>query len=102
LFQGLAIGPDTFENSERLTKATLEIVQELHRPDRIFYNHATDEYFSFKNSITVDKKEGNQITVTGGGSYMTYFFDIYTDDNKDTKGYMSWRQCDACFMKGKT
>jgi hypothetical protein len=51
-------------------------------------------------SITVDKKEGNQLTVTGGGSYMTKFFDIYTDDNLETKGRLNWRQCDTCFSKG--
>lgn len=101
LFQGLAIGKDDYETSKRLTEATFKLVQELHRPGRLFYNSTNKQYFKFKNSITVDKKEGNIITVTGGGSYMTKFFDIYTEDNQETKGLMSWRQCDHCFEKGK-
>ena len=64
-------------------------------------NPSEDAFYSFKNSITVDKKEGNQITVTGGGSYMTYYFDIYTDDNLDTKGFPAWIQCMHCFRKGR-
>jgi hypothetical protein len=101
LWQGLAIGPDDFEMSRRLTEESLKLVQELHRPGRIFRNPETGQYFAFKTSITVDKKEGCQITVTGGGTYLTKFFDIYTDDNQETKGLMSWRQCDDCFDKGK-
>jgi hypothetical protein len=81
LFQGLGIGPDDYVMSKRLLEKSLKLVQELHRPGRIFYNKDSDEYYSFKNSITVDKKEGIQITVTGGGSYLTKFFDMYTDDN---------------------
>ena len=100
LFQGLAIGPDNFEMSQRLTEASFKIVQEMHRPGILFYNPETRLYYSFKNSITVDKKEGNQLTVIGGGSYMTKFFDIYTDDNQETKGIPTWRQCDRCFLKG--
>jgi hypothetical protein len=96
----LAIGPDTYENSKRLAEATLKLTQELARPGIIFYDVETDQFYAFKTSITVDKKEGNQLTVTGGGSYMTKFFDIYTDDNQETKGLLNWRQCDTCFSKG--
>ena len=100
LFQGLAIGPDNHEMSERLTKATFALAQELHREGRLFYNEKQDEYYSVKLSITVDKKEANQLTVTGGGTYLTKFFDVYTDDNQETKGFMSWRQCEDCYQKG--
>ena len=86
--------------SRRLTEASFKIIQEMHRPGILFYNPETKLYYSFKNSITVDKKEGNQLTVTGGGSYMTKFFDIYTDDNQETRGIQTWRQCDRCFIKG--
>jgi len=68
--------------------------------DRLFYKKEVKEYYAFKLSITVDKKEGNSVTQTGGGSYLTNFFDFYTDDNQETKGTMSWRQCDQCFAKG--
>jgi hypothetical protein len=88
--------------SKRLTEASFKIVQELHRPGILFYNTETGFYYSFKNSITVDKKEGNQLTVTGGGSYLTKFFDIYTDENQETKGIPTWRQCNRCFLKGNT
>ena len=77
-------------------------MQELHRPGVVFFNNVTKKYYSFKLSITVDKKEGNQLTVTGGGSYLTFFFDIYTDDNKETKGLPTWMQCSHCFLKGNT
>jgi hypothetical protein len=100
LFQGLAIGPDNFETSKRLTEKSFKLVQEMHRPGRIFYNPENKMYFAFKFSITLDKKEANQLTVTGGGTYLTKFFDIYTDDNQETRGLMSWRQCDDCFQKG--
>ena len=101
LFQALGIGADDYEMSKLLTEVSFKLVQELHRPGRLFYHKELDLYFYFKNSITVDKKEGNQITATGGGTYMTNFFDIYTDDNQETKGFMSWRQCDDCYQKGK-
>ena len=100
MFQGLAIGPDNQEMSKRLTQETLEIVQELHRDGMIFYNEKTDEFYAFKLSITVDKKEGNQLTVTGGGTYLTKFFDIYTDDNQETKGLPAWRSCEECYNEG--
>ena len=100
LFQGLAIGPDNYENSKRLTEATLTLVQELHRPGRLFFNPDNGKYFAFKMSITVDKKEANQLTVTGGGTYLTKLFDVYTDDNSDYKGFMSWRQCIPCYLQG--
>jgi len=100
LFQGLAIGPDNHDISERLTKPTFKLAQELHRNGMLFYNKDQDEYFKIKLSITVDKKELNQLTVTGGGTYLTKFFDVYTDDNQETKGFMSWRQCEACYQKG--
>jgi hypothetical protein len=102
LFQGFAIGKDNFETSRRLTEKSLKLVQELHRPGIIFRNPNTGCYFAFKTSITVDKKEGCQITMTGGGTYLTKFFDIYTDDNQENKGYPSWRMCDECFRKGKS
>jgi hypothetical protein len=101
LFQGLALGPDNYETSKKLTEATFKLVQELQRPGRLFFNSTHKQYFKFKNSITVDKKEGNLITLTGGGTYLTKFFDIYTDDNQETKGAMSWRQCDHCYNKGE-
>ncbi len=87
--------------SKRLTEATLKLVQEMHRPGRVFYNPDNDSYFSFKFSITVDKKEANQLTCCGGGSYMTEFFDGYTDVNQQTKGCQAWRQCKECLAKGK-
>jgi hypothetical protein len=83
-----------------LAEATLKLAQELARPGILIYDEEADQFYAFKTSITVDKKEGNQLTVTGGGSYMTKFFDIYTDDNLETKGHLNWRQCDTCFSKG--
>ena len=97
----MAIGPDTYENSKKLAAPTLKLAQELARPGILFYNEEADQFYAFKMSITVDKKEGNQLTVTWGVSYMTKFFDIYTDDNLETKGLQTWRQCDTCFSKGK-
>jgi len=100
LFQGFAIGPDNHETSRRLIENTVNLLQELHRPGRVFYNKEKKKYFAFKLSITVDKKEANQATVTGGGSYFTNFFDVYTDDNKENKGSLVWRMCELCYEKG--
>ena len=87
--------------SKRLTEATLKLVQEMYRLGRVFCNPDNDSYFSYNFSITVDKKEANQLTLCGGGSYMTEFFDVYTDVNQQTKGCQAWRQCKECLAKGK-
>jgi hypothetical protein len=100
LFQGLAIGPDNYEMSKRLAEATLTLTQELARPGMVFYDEVNQKYFAFKMTITVDKKEANQLTVTGGGIYLAKFPDVYTDESSETKGLKTWRMCNHCFLKG--